>query len=293
MPQIIKDPLVEDNIRDIDTSDPEWAADARRLYEDGCLIILRGKRLDLDYAALNALDFDIEGPKELLRKIKKYEDQTILSLDPDALSDVGRLVFEQVFQADRGRLRYFQDQVRSGDDQIIEIYRTIFPNYREYKSTFTWRFTETLYENLHWDNFATEDDFHQVRVFCNVDRRPRLWRTSHNIERYADEIYKSWRLDQWADQGADRLTFVINNKVLGGMENRCLERLPKHHIAFEQGDIWLAETRLVSHQIYAGQRAIASMFYIDPASMDDPSKSFGARMASLHTRHRAIDPVAS
>ena len=291
MAQIIRDPRVQDNIHEVDVSAHGWADRVRSLYEDGALVLLKGKRLDLDYAGLNALDFDIQGPEPLLRKIKKFEEGAILAIDPDSLSEVGRLVFEQVFAADRGRLRWFQEQVRSGDAQIATLYEAIFPTYRDFRRTYTWRFTQTLFENLHWDNFHKTERFHQVRIFCNIDRRPRLWRTSHSIELFAGEIYASHNLRQWAEHPADTLNVGVNNKVLGGMQGACLEGLPKHHIAFEQGDIWLAETRIVAHQIYWGQRAIASMFYVDPESMDAPSKAFDARIAALHARHGEAVPA--
>ena len=52
--------------------------------------------------------------------------------------------------------------------------------------------------------------------------------------------------------------------------------------SIEQGDIWLADSRLISHQIYQGNRAIIYMFHIKPESMDNPEKRFNHRIAKLH-----------
>ena len=74
----------------------------------------------------------------------------------------------------------------------------------------------------------------------------------------------------------------MDRNVLGGMGNRCLDGWERHSIAFEQGDIWLADSRLISHQIYQGNRAAIYMFHIKPESMHDPEMRFNRRIARLH-----------
>jgi hypothetical protein len=58
--------------------------------------------------------------------------------------------------------------------------------------------------------------------------------------------------------------------------------MQRHHLAFAPGEVWLCESRLVSHQIYSGYRASAAMFYVKPESMDDPELRFNARIHRLH-----------
>ncbi len=282
MARIIRDPTLEDNIVEAALNEPDAESRVRALYEDGCLVLLRDFRFDLDYAFLNELDFDVDGPPDIMRKLKKYSVDHILNLSARSNGPVEQYAFKHVFRGDAGRLKHFQDQVRSGDNQVYALYKRIFPNYRDTKQIYTWRFTETLFENLHWDNFGTTEDFHQVRIFCNVDGRPRLWRTSERSETFARRVYAEKSLQRFADETPDRFAFALNNKVLGGMAGACLDGMRVNHLAFEQGDVWLCETRLVSHQIYSGYRAIASMFFIDPESMDNPELRYDARVKRIH-----------
>jgi hypothetical protein len=287
MATIIRDPLVADHILELDSKSDADCAQVRARYEEGNLILLRGVRLDLDFTFLDSLNFDVDGPPEILRKLKKYGGERIVSLDPEKAGALDQFVFHKVFGGDRGKLAYFQEQVRSGDQQSDALYAKFFPDYVNTRTVYTWRFTATKFENLHWDNFGIPERFQQVRIFTNIAAHPRLWRTSHRIDEFAETIYDARNLDRFADKAGDDLNFFVNNSVQGGMNTPCLDRLPKHHVAFEQGEVWLCETRIVAHQIYYGQKAFATMYFSDPASMDKPDLVFDARIEHLHQRHSA------
>lgn len=293
MTQIIRDPLIEDNIFEVNLLDADGADRARALYEAGNLVLLRGCRLELDYAFLNSLDFDFDAPDHVRRKVKKYDDKRILALKPSSPDPIDSAVFNNVFAGDEGRLDYFKEQVRSGNAQAEAIFRRVFPRYQATRRVFTWRFTDTNFENLHWDNFRIDEEFHQVRIFVNIDQSKRIWRTSKRVDAFAKEIYEAERLARFSDKAGDDLVIHLNNEVLGGMSTPCLDRLPKHHIAFDQGDVWLAETRIVSHQIYHGRKALATMFFVDPATMDHPELAFDARVRALHHEQAGASSAAA
>lgn len=287
MATIVRDPLVEDNIVELAVATDEQRAEARRSYEAGRLILLRDVRFDLDYEFLNSLCFDVAGPPDFLRKMKKYGGDKIAQIEADSKNPLDRFVFSSVFAEDAGRLAYYKEQVAAGNAQSDALYSSIFPDYKVTKSIYTWRFTSTKYENLHWDNFGIPEIFQQVRIFTNIARSPRLWMTSHNIIRYAESVYDTFGLAEFAGQAGDDLNRHVNTVALGGMKSPCMDRLPKHHIAFEQGDLWLCETRLLCHQIYHGEKAFAAMYFSDPASMDNPALGFDALINDLHARQRA------
>jgi hypothetical protein len=244
----------------------------------------------LDYAFLNSLNFDVDGPAEFLRKIKKYGGERITNLGPQTTAPLDRFVFEKVFNSDEGKASYYREQVTAGHAQCDALYRKIFPKYASTRQVKTWRFTSTIYENLHWDVFGIPDIFQQVRIFTNIAASPRLWRTSHRIDHYADSTYDTGGHGAFAGRFADDFVRHLNTNALGGMKGACLERLPKHHIAFEQGEIWLCETRLVSHQIYHGERAFATMYFSTPETMDRPELAFDARIERLHAARSNLHP---
>jgi hypothetical protein len=276
---------------ELDSNSEQDLAGVRKAYEEGNLVLLRGVRFDLDFAFLNGLNFDVEGPPEFLRKLKKYGGEKITGLDPASTNPLDQFVFQTVFGADAGKLAYFQEQVRNGNAQSDALYERLFPKYVTTRRVYTWRFTSTKFENLHWDNFGIPEPFHQVRVFTNIASSPRLWRTSHDIEQFAASVYDERGLSRFAGRIGDELNYFVNNEVLGGMKSSLLDRLPKHHIAFEQGDVWLCETRIVAHQIYHGEKAFAAMYFVDPDSMDRPELGFEARIAGLHEKQAAAHAV--
>lgn len=290
MAKIVLDPAVTDFIveRKIDTEAD--CAEVRRLYEDGYLVLLKDVRFDLDYAFLNSLNFDVDGPEEIMHKVKKYSDKKILGLSERSSGPLDQFVYQEIFGSDKGKLSYFQDQVRSGNAQSDALYAKLFPRYVATRAVYTWRFTETMYENLHWDVFGIEEPFHQVRIFTNIAPSPRLWRVSHHSDQFAETVYKEAELDRFATTKADDLLRTMNNAVLRG-KTPCMDRMPKHHIAFAQGDVWICETRILAHQIYHGERAFAAMYFSDQATMDDPSRSLDSRIQRVHEKFSAGSDV--
>jgi hypothetical protein len=282
MTKLIKNPAIPNPVVEVSLSSENAETEVRRRYEDGNLIILRDFRFDLDYKFLASISLDVDGPPEYRRKLKKFPMEKIKNLEPSTKDSFQRFVFDVVFGGDTGRLNQFREQAASGDRQVYALYRRLFPRYDEYKAVYTWRFTETMYENLHWDNLDTSDDFHQVRVFANLDDRPRLWCISERIDSFAARMYEELGLGQFASETPDRFAYSLNNKILGGMERTCLDPMQRHHLAFAPGEVWLCESRLVAHQIYSGYRASAAMFYVKPESMDDPELRFHARIVRLH-----------
>lgn len=284
MATIVRDPLVADHIVERELNSEADLEEVRRLYEEGYLVLLRGVTFDLDYEFLNSIDFDVPGPPEILHKVKKLGGHKFLGLSPKSTAPVESFVFQNIFRSDAGKLAYFQEQVRSGNAQSDALYAKLFPKYVPTRTVHTWRFTETMYENLHWDVFGIPEPFHQVRIFTNIAASPRLWRISHRIDEFIEAIYDERNLSQFAGTIGDDLLRYVNNEVLKG-KKPCFDRQPKHHIAFKQGDVWICETRLVAHQIYHGERAFAAMYFSDPAAMYRPELGFEARIQRLHEKH--------
>jgi len=283
MAKIVRDPLVADYIVERRIETDSDCAEVRRLYEEGYLVLLEGTKFDLDYAFLGSLDFDVEGPPEIMQRVKKYGGHKILALSPKNTGSLDQFVFQCIFGADSGKLRYFQDQVRSGNAQSDALYARLFPNYMSTRAMYTWRFTETMYEDLHWDVFGIEEEFHQVRIFTNLASSPRLWRISHRSDEFAERIYRDARLDRFAGSKGDDLLRAMNKSALHS-KTPCLDRQPKHHLAFAQGDVWVCETRIVAHQIYHGERAFAAMYFSEAATMDRPELALEARLNRVHEK---------
>jgi hypothetical protein len=81
---------------------------------------------------------------------------------------------------------------------------------------------------------------------------------------------------------AGRICRELNMAIFGGWELAGRDGRPRHIGFFEPGEIWLVDSRKVSHQIFYGRRAVSTEFAVDNASMDDPSTHYYAMVE----RHR-------
>jgi len=61
-----------------------------------------------------------------------------------------------------------------------------------------------------------------------------------------------------------------------------MENLPKHKIAFDPGEVWLGESRIISHQIFYGESAMVYMWFVRSASMVNGDNRFNLRVEELH-----------
>jgi hypothetical protein len=284
---IIKNPNVSDYFLDVSYKDALASKSGiAPIYESGKFILLRDYKFEIDYDFLNSISL-IEAQRDLdgrdVTRVQKLSYNYILSLDPNRpKSRIQEAIFKKAFAGNMNKFLYFQKQVKQGHEQILKLFKSLFPKYECFDLNGTWRFTPTLFENLHWDNFPDMDDRHQARIFINIDKNPRIWHTSYQIEEFCRENYGRLNLHKLKDANPNDVINFMDKNVLGGMENRCLDGFDRHCIAFEQGDIWLADSRLISHQIYQGNRAIIYMFHIKPESMDDSEKRFNRRIEKLH-----------
>ena len=291
MATIIKHPEVKDYFVEITLAEavkrPEGIAD---LYEDGKAVIVKDYKLDLDYDFLNGIDFTITDdsmPADIKKLLQKMQHKYFAVIDPSGqLNRIQKAMVDSFFAGSVEEFSKFCAQARSAYEQILKLRTDLFPHYRfENDVSLTYRFTETLFENIHWDSFPDYPDKHQVRFFTNLDKTPRLWNMSHNLYEYLDKEYEQLGLEKYRYNNPNTVIAHIDREVLGGMRNRCLDDLPKHHVAFEQGDVWFADSRALSHQIYYGKRAIIYSMEAEVESMVDPDKRFDRRIALLHEQH--------
>ena len=76
-------------------------------------------------------------------------------------------------------------------EETLRIFDICFPDYEPFRFIPSVRLTRTLFENLHWDNHSIDDDFHQARIFANLDTRPRIWNVSHRFTDWVRALLSS------------------------------------------------------------------------------------------------------
>ncbi len=290
MVTIFRNKALDDYFIEVDCSDLSRVApeDICRHYEAGKVILLSGFKIDYDQEFIANVNFP-DTPKSL----KKFPSHKFLELEAHerryfglkslvrstvysarrqpSLSDQ---VLQQVFQGNRQRFRYFKDQVRHVNSQILHLCQALFPNYQRIHESITWRFSETRNENMHVDIYTEDLPEHHLRLFVNMDIIPRLWNTSWTLEQmlqgHLDKLDPAFV--QQATSG--RICHDLNFQVFGRMRDAGRDGQPRHITFFEPGEVWLVDSRKVSHQIVYGRRAISTDFAIARQSMLDPNQHY-------------------
>jgi hypothetical protein len=294
MARIERHPDVADYFVEMSLPEIEARGGVADIFEEGKLILVRDYRLDFDFEALASLSKSTDSIQDpdLRRKLKKMTSPYFFKGKPPRETH-GRLVFpDEVRQAifdvlcggDRAMFDRASKAIRHAHDEVLRIFGLSFPNYESFRLIPSMRLTRTLFENLHWDNHSIEDDFHQARIFVNLDSRPRIWNVSHRFPDWVERFYREHDLGRFAGKDPNLMLDYMNGRVLGGTLNSWMDNEPRHRIAFDPGEVWLGESRLISHQIYYGEAAMVYMWFVTPSSMSNPDNRFNARFEAIHRR---------
>lgn len=303
MATIVRHPDVEDYFVELTLDEirkrPDGITD---LYEANRLILLKDYRMPIDLDIFQAMSGNItkvDNPR-LRKQLKKLTSTKFFEgAGPEFTEDehgggaygsfetedpVRRAVYDVLCNGDPELFARASTAMKTAHDTALELFSICFPTYEYFRVVPSVRLTTTLFENIHWDNHQIAEDFQQVRIFCNLDQRPRLWHTSHNFVTYAETLYEKHGLERFAGQDPNELNNYICGPILGGTANACKDSLPRHTIAFEPGEIWFGESRMISHQIFYGERAMVYMFFVSPDGMLSPDRRFNQQVEDLHAR---------
>ena len=265
--------IVHMDWRDAQGDVPGFSDELVRHYEAGDLIILKNAPFKIDFELLNQVTVP-EG-----KRFQKLSDKFIVY--PKLYKpEIARFMLENF----AGRpLLYarFRHEVQRVSDDIRTFLRTVFRTYRILKTGVSWRFTETGPESLHVDYFNPKQDFDYLRLFINIDERPRVWTVSHQLDELIRRNFDKAKLAEIVDAPLHQVSLRMTTQVLKLLSFLPPEETDRHVIEFAQGDVWLCETRLNSHQIFSGRRMIATDFYVDPSTMLDPGRRVNTRIADL------------
>jgi hypothetical protein len=286
MATIFRNKELEDYFIEVDCSDLSGVVpdDICRYYEVGQVILLSGFKVDFDKEFIASVNFP-DTPKSL----KKFPSHKFLELEARESRYFGLKsllcsarhqpslsgqVLQQVFQGNRQRFCYFKEQVRHVNNQILFLCQALFPMYERIHDSITWRFSETRNENMHVDIYTEDLPEHHLRLFVNMDTVPRLWNTSWTLEQMLQSHLD--KLDPLFVQQATsgRICHDLNFQVFGRMRDAGRDGQPRHIAFFEPGEVWLVDSRKVSHQIVYGRRAISTDFAIVRQSMLDQDQHY-------------------
>lgn len=292
MAQIQRHPDVENYIFEMSLAEIAARGGVADIFEEGRMVLLKDYRLDFDFAALEALEksTDAIADPKIRKTLKKLQSPYFFKGEPPVQSGdrlvfadpIRQAIFDVMCRGDRETFERASRALERAHAEIGRIFGICFPGYEPFRFIPSVRLTRTLFENLHWDNHSIDDDFHQARIFANLDSRPRIWHTSHRFPDMMAKIYREHGLQRFAGKDPNLMLDYINGDVLGGTQKTWMENLPKHRIAFDPGEVWLGESRLISHQIFYGESAMVYMWFVRTATMANSDNRFNQRIEALH-----------
>lgn len=285
-------PDVENYFLELSLAEIESRGGIADAFEEGRLIILKGYRFEFDFGALAKLSKSIERvrDREMRKQLKKLTGPHFFDGEPPVerngrlifADSVRQAVFDVLCRGDRNLFERAAAALEKGHGEAQRIFDICFPAYEIFRIVPSVRLTRTLFENLHWDNHSIDDDFHQARLFANLDSRPRIWNVSHSFTRWVRENYEAHDLGRFAGKDPNLMIGYITGEVLGGTRDSWMDSQPRHRIAFDPGEVWLGESRHISHQIVYGERAMVYMWFVRTRSMADPDNRFNAQVEQVH-----------
>ncbi|MEO5861670.1 MAG: hypothetical protein ABIQ03_04320 [Burkholderiales bacterium] len=271
MAKIFRHPDVEDYFHffDMEQEALALATKATELYESGQAFILKDFLLDFDKNFLASLEFDDDATKKFksINFLKQFKQFTFPGASPNTYDDLLR----NTFDGNKKRMNHFAEQVRSINNQIDSIIARLFPRYQIEKPSITWRLNETINENLHVDVYNEDLPNHHLRLFVNLDTVPRIWHTSHTLEHILKNSLHLLDEEFVRTSTPGRICHALNFAVFKGFEEAGREGLPKHIVFFDPGEVWIVDSRKVSHQIFYGRKALSVEHAIVNTSMKNPS----------------------
>lgn len=303
MAVIERHPDVEDYFVELTLADIRSRGGVADIFEEGRIILLKDHRLDFDFEALTALSKstkNIEDPA-LRKKLKKmttplfFEGEMPVEKNGQLTfrEPVRQAIYDVICRGDRGTFDRASLALKNAHEELLRLFDVCFPDYETFRFVPSIRLTQTLFENLHWDNHSIDDDFHQARIFTNLDIRPRIWHVGHRFPDWVRMHYDEYDLGRFAGKDPNRLIDFITGDILGGTRKTWMDNEPRHRVAFQPGEVWLGESRLISHQIYYGESAMVYMWFVNARSMANSSNRFNQRVERIHSEMAARRQLAS
>ena len=239
--------------------------DVLRAFEDGKCIYFRNWIVDFDHEFFSNLDLEDNRPAKKL-KSKLADDG---SLDPKLLqANLSHCT------KDTATAEQFPVHAEHVSAQVTPILNRIFKDQVYHERRLTWRMLETVHEDLHIDVYGEEKTDFQIRMFVNLDVVPRIWQTSHSLEGLLEQFGHLLIDSELASLGPTALCRLLNQRVYGGLSQAGKDGQPRHTAFFYPGEVWMVDSRRISHQIFYGRRALSLDYFATPESMDDPSKYY-------------------
>ena len=254
-------------------------SDTRRfqdLYEKGYLIVLKGSKLRADFDFLSQIR--IPAPNDQRRKyVLTHPSHQHLEVDRSRAWSYFR---EVVFKADRAAFQRFSNEVRSVNQQMLDLIAEAFPAYRFGSCPLVWKFQDIHGENLHIDNLDGCEHTARLRAFANLATTPREWAIGAHLRHYAAQYLDAAALRVHRHSPYD-FNLALTIAAFGYSNQDAGPRYPRHFVTFEPGDVWFLNSAVTAHQVLRGTLLLVSSFTFPYESFRHPQEALPRLVSDL------------
>jgi hypothetical protein len=236
-------------------------------YEEAKVVTFPNLKLDIDHQFWASLDTD-KHPS--LKKFVAYLDAT----DQCAPERQVRQLVKHGLNVDLATAVF--DQFRRLLRDLLPLYRAVFHGYHfdEDRKKVVWRLNTIMNENMHVDAYKEENENHFARMFINLDLHPRIWQTSWPIDCMISRLGNKITAKSLEGKSRGDIWMDVTNATFGNSVKQWWDDEPRHVAYFDPGDIWIVDSRQISHQIFYGRRALSIDFSMPKRAMRNPGRHY-------------------
>ena len=237
----------------------------------------------LIYAPKVPILCDLKGLQrvKLPQSVQKFGTQLIYSPllvnTENGISVLDSSIFHKLMPNDHLAAAYLAEQSKLLDHQIQAIFRMLFPRYRTASEHSTFRFADGQCD-VHFDYFDDPMIYHRVKIFINLDHKPRIWRLGPDLFDMIETL---------RDRLPDPLPDTINDLNRFTQHEKTIADQPYHVLHFPILSMVIANGDTLAHGVEFGRRAIALENLVHVDSMLNPSKNPHARYEALRRAEAA------
>ena len=268
MPRIFANPNLPNYfVSALDVTSAATARDYVAEYEDARVITFPNLKTNIDVDFWATLDL------ESFPSLKKFS----FNVSADDLCDPAQQTKRLASQGlHDGLATVLANQLHATLVALLPIYRAIFSSYdfEEDKKKVVWRLNTIMNENMHVDTYREETHSHFARMFVNLDSQPRIWQTSWPIDDMIRRLDGKIPASHLQGMTRGEIWGEINRTTFGKSTREWWDDQPRHVAYFLPGDVWIVDSRQISHQIFYGRRALSIDFSIPKTGMKDPSRHY-------------------
>ncbi len=178
----------------------------------------------------------------------------------------------------------FLDQHYKANKSWNKFFDKFLPKYTTVDRCLSHRYNQLVYNRLHLDLLDDEHtgQTHQIRLFVNLDKQPRLLAFSYTVEEMYNKFYDEYKLYELDKNNLHSFIEEIRNRCIwNDYEEFSSDTFPKHYVTLAPKSIWLFNANWISHQIVFGNKIQCFEADIDSTTLVYKNLAIPNRVAAL------------